>query len=113
QPSAPLIEESSSSSISDSAFRFEDHARSESSAHSESQLLSAPADTRPSRKDPALEVPPAAHVRPEPMLVRDEHPASSQYIDQPEPVAPLQSFPLPGASEPVNDEPASDLVSTS
>jgi CheY-like chemotaxis protein len=113
QPSAPVSEESSAPSVTESASRFEDHARSESSSHSDSQLLSAPADTAPSRKDPALEVPAAARVTPEPLLVRDEHPASSQYIDQPESVAPLQSFPLPGASEPVNGESASDLVSTS
>ncbi len=111
EPAAPALTDSSSRFESDS--RSDSGSHSESAPHSDAQLLSAPADTRPSRKDPALEVPPAAHVTPEPLLVRDEQPSSTHYEDHPEHVAPLQSFPLPGESEPVNGEPASDLVATS
>ena len=84
----------------------------ESKSGTDAQLLSALPELAPSRKDPALERPVAAHVTPEPLLVRDETPASPRYGEMTEPVAPLQSFPLPGESEPVNGEPAADLVAT-
>jgi hypothetical protein len=74
--------------------------------------MHAPADSAPWRKDPALEEPPAARVTPEPLLVHDETSASSDYGANSESVAPLQSFPLPGEAEPVNGEPAADLVAT-
>jgi CheY-like chemotaxis protein len=80
---------------------------------SDAELLSIAAESTPSRKDPALVEPAPAHVTPEPLLVRDEEPASSSYEDRQEQTAPLQSFPLPGESEPVNGEPVSDLVATS
>ena len=80
---------------------------------SDAELLSIAAESTPSRKDPALVEPAPAHVTPEPLLVRDEQPAPSSYEDRQEQTAPLQSFPLPGESEPVNGEPVSDLVATS
>ena len=86
---------------------------SESTPRVEAQLENAPADDRPSRKDPELEAPVAAHVTPEPLLVRDDASASSGYGAHADDIAPLQSFPLPGADEPVNGEPAPDLMATS
>jgi CheY-like chemotaxis protein len=80
---------------------------------SEAEIISMPAEGTPSRKDPALEMPAAAHVTPEPLLVRDEEPEHSSYEDHEEPTAPLQSFPFPDESDPVNGEPAADLVATS
>lgn len=80
---------------------------------SDAELLSIAAESTPSRKDPALVEPAPAQVTPEPLLVRDEQPAPSSYEDHQEQTAPLQSFPLPGESEPVNGEPVSDLVATS
>jgi CheY-like chemotaxis protein len=80
---------------------------------SDAELLSIPADSTPSRKDPALVEPAPAHVTPEPLLLRDEQPAPSSYEDREEQTVPLQSFPLPGESEPVNGEPVTDLVATS
>jgi CheY-like chemotaxis protein len=80
---------------------------------SDAELLSLPVDGTPSRKDPALVEPAPAHVTPEPLLVRDEEPEPSSYEDRQEQTAPLQSFPLPDESEPVNGEPVSDLVATS
>jgi CheY-like chemotaxis protein len=109
---APDVARSSALVVSDTSSRFDGPADSESKSHVESQLLSAPADAMPSRKDPALDEPPAAHVTPEPLLVRDESVAASGYGSNPESIAPLQSFPLPGAVEPVNGEPAADLVRT-
>jgi CheY-like chemotaxis protein len=82
-------------------------------SHPDPQLQMVPADVTPSRRDPALEVPPPAHVRPEPLLVRDEKPSFSAYEERQEPTAPLQSFPLPGTFEPANGEPAADLTMTS
>ena len=55
-------------------------------------------------------MPPAAHVTPEPLLIRDEQPAFSSYEDHHEHAAPLQSFPFPGEPEPTNGEPAADAV---
>jgi CheY-like chemotaxis protein len=80
---------------------------------SDAEIVSAPVDSAPSHKDPALEMPPAAHVTPEPLLVRDEQPAFSSYEDHHEHTAPLQSFPFPSEPEPRNGESATDLVATS
>jgi CheY-like chemotaxis protein len=77
---------------------------------SDAEIVSTPVDGTPSHKDPALETPPAAHVTPEPLLVRDEQPAFSSYEDHHEHTAPLQSFPFPGEPEPTNGEPAADAV---
>jgi hypothetical protein len=78
----------------------------------DAEVISVPVDATPSHKDPALEMPAAVHVTPEPLLVRDEQPAHSSYEDRQEQTAPLQSFPFPGESEPVNGEPAVDFVAT-
>jgi CheY-like chemotaxis protein len=80
---------------------------------SDAELLTVPVDSTPSHKDPALEMPAAARVTPEPLLVRDEQPEPSSYEDHQEYTAPFQSFSLPSESEPVNGEPAEDLVAHS
>jgi CheY-like chemotaxis protein len=77
---------------------------------SDAEIVSTPVDSAPSHKDPALEMPPAARVTPEPLLVRDEQPAFSSYEDHHEHTAPLQSFAFPGEPEPSNAEPAADAV---
>jgi CheY-like chemotaxis protein len=77
---------------------------------SDAEIVSMPVDSAPSHKDPALEMPPAAHVTSEPLLVRDEQPAFSSYEDHHEHTAPLQSFPFPGEPEPTNGEPSADAV---
>ena len=77
---------------------------------SDAEIVSTPVDSAPLHKDPALEMPPAAHVTPEPLLVRDEQPAFSSYEDHHEHAAPLQSFPFPGEPESTNGEPAADAV---
>ncbi len=77
---------------------------------SDAEIVSTPVDSAPSHKDPALEMPPAARVTPEPLLVRDEQPPFSSYEDHHEHTAPLQSFPFPGEPEPTNGEPAADAV---
>ncbi len=106
-----LQEQPSAAETPDASSRFGE--RTSSETKSDAGLLSLPVDGTASRKDPALEVPAAAHVTPEPLLVRDEQPAPSSYEDRQEQTAPLQSFPLPGESEPVNGGPVSDLVATS
>lgn len=77
---------------------------------SDAEIITTPADSTPSHKDSALEMPPAAHVTPEPLLVRDEQPAFSSYEDHHEHAAAVQSFPFPGEPEPMNGEPAADAV---
>ena len=77
---------------------------------SDAEIITTPVDSAPSHKDPALEMPPAAHVTAEPLLVRDEQLADSSYKDHHEHTASLQSFPLPGEPEPMNGEPAADAV---
>ena len=77
---------------------------------SDAEIISTPADGTPSHKDPALEMPPAAHVTPEPLLVRDEQPAPSSYEDHHEHTAPLQSFPFPGEPESMNSEPTANVA---
>src|SRR6202041_3212420 len=77
---------------------------------SDAEIITTPVDSAPSHKDPALDMPPAAHVTPEPLLVRDEQSADSSYEDHHEHSAPLQSFPFPGEPEPTNGEPAADPV---
>jgi CheY-like chemotaxis protein len=51
-----------------------------------------PADTTPSRRDPALIEPAAAHVTPEPLLVKDEPSQSSGYGKRAEDTSPAHSF---------------------
>jgi CheY-like chemotaxis protein len=80
---------------------------------SDAEIVSTPADSTPSHKDPALEMPPAAHVTPEPLLVRDEQPAPSSYEDRHEHTSPLQSFPFPAEPESMNDETEADVVAPS
>jgi len=106
-----LHEQPSATETPDASSRFGD--RTSFETKSDAEFLSIAAETTPSRKDPALVEPAPAHVTPEPLLVRDEQPAPSSYEDRQEQTAPLQSFPLPGESEPVNGEPVSDLVATS
>ncbi|MGH9714263.1 MAG: response regulator [Candidatus Acidiferrales bacterium] len=62
------------------------------------ELIVAPADAGYSRKDPALEEPPAAHVTAEPLLVKDDAPASSGYGKRSEDTAPMHAF-LPAPAE--------------
>ena len=76
----------------------------------DAEIVTTPADSTPSHKDSALEMPPAAHVTPEPLLVRDEQPAFSSYEDHHEHAAAVQSFPFPGEPEPTNGEPAADAI---
>jgi CheY-like chemotaxis protein len=104
---------SSAPAFSDPTLPIDAPSYLEATSRADSQLLTVPAEATPSRKDPALAEPVPAHVTPEPSLVRDEQPTSSPYEDHQEYTAPLQSFPLPGESEPVNGEPAEDLVATS
>ncbi|MGA8145437.1 MAG: response regulator [Candidatus Acidiferrales bacterium] len=110
--STALVVQSNAPAIAQTASQFEDHSHSQTKSSVEAELLADPADTTPSRKDPDLEEPPPAHVAPEPLLVRDDPHATSGYGQHPETIAPLQSFPLPGEVEPVNGEPAADLVGT-
>ena len=56
------------------------------------ELDTEPTDTRPSRRDPALIEPAAAHVTPEPLLVKDEPSAPSEYGKREEVTAPAHSF---------------------
>ncbi|MGA8224078.1 MAG: hypothetical protein WB780_20700, partial [Candidatus Acidiferrales bacterium] len=58
-------------------------------------------DAIPSYRDPALEVPPAAHVTPEPLLVKDEPPRHSEYGKRFEQPAPMHSFMPPPPEEPM------------
>ena len=62
------------------------------------ELDSEPAETTPSRRDPGLIEPPAAHVTAEPLLVRDEPSAPSGYGKREESTAPAYSF-IPAAAE--------------
>ena len=68
------------------------------------EFETTPEEARPSRKDPELEAPVAAHVKPEPLLVRDDAPVTSQYGASFEASEPMQSFPLPNFEEPVNGQ---------
>ncbi|HEY2109120.1 MAG TPA: response regulator [Candidatus Acidoferrales bacterium] len=79
---------------------------------SDAEIITTPDHGTPSHKDPALEMPPAARVTPEPLLVRDE-PAFSSYKDHHKHAAPLQSFSFPGESESTNGEPAAGIPATS
>jgi CheY-like chemotaxis protein len=54
----------------------------------------------PSRKDPALEEPVAAHVTPEPLLVNDEPPRFGEYSSRPTETAALHSFFSPASGDP-------------
>jgi hypothetical protein len=65
---------------------------------SSNELDSEPAETTPSRRDPGLIEPPAAHVTAEPLLVRDEPSAPSGYGKREESTAPAYSF-IPAAAE--------------
>jgi CheY-like chemotaxis protein len=71
------------------------------------ELDTEPADTTPSRKDPALEEPPAAHVTPEPLLVKDEPSRPSDYGKRAEATSAAHSF-LPA---PVEEQFAEDTSS--
>jgi hypothetical protein len=56
------------------------------------ELDTEPTDTRPSRRDPALIEPAAAHVTPEPLLVKVEQAGPSEYGKREEVTAPVHSF---------------------
>jgi len=73
------------------------------------EFETTPEEARPSRKDPELEAPVAAHVKPEPLLVRDDAPVTSQYGASFEASEPMQSFPLPNFEEPVNGQAAGSV----
>lgn len=62
------------------------------------ELDSEPADTTPSRKDPALIEPAAAHVTPEPLLVKDEPSKSAAYGKRAEDTSPAHTF-IPAPTE--------------
>jgi CheY-like chemotaxis protein len=68
------------------------------------ELDTEPADTTPSRKDPALEEPPAAHVTAEPLLVKHEPSAPSKYGKRGEDTAPAYSFIPAPAEEPLAED---------
>jgi hypothetical protein len=68
------------------------------------EFETAAEEARPSRKDPELEAPVAAHVTPEPLLVRDDAPVTSQYGASFEASEPMQSFPLPNLDEHLNGD---------
>lgn len=69
------------------------------------ELISAPADTNTSHRDPGLEVPPSARVTPEPLLVKESPSGPSEYAKRPEPSAPLHSFLAPPPKNPFGDAP--------
>ena len=71
------------------------------------ELISAPADTNTSHRDPALELPPSARVTPEPLLIKDEPAGPSEYAKRPEPSAPMHSFLAPPPKNPFGDIPHS------
>lgn len=77
------------------------------------EIVSTPVDSAPSHKDPPLEMPPAAHGTPEPLLHHGEQTVHSSYEDHQEHRAPLQSFPFPSEPKPMNGEPAADTVAAS
>jgi CheY-like chemotaxis protein len=79
-----------------------------SAAHVAShELIGEPTDSTPSLKDPALEEPPAAHVTAEPLLVRDEPSAPSEYGTRGEDTSPAHSFiPLPAEEHFAEDTPS-------
>jgi CheY-like chemotaxis protein len=79
---------------------------SASASHSGThELISAPADTNTSHRDPALELPPSARVTPEPLLVKDEPAGPSEYAKRPEASAPMHSFLAPPPKNPFGDTP--------
>jgi CheY-like chemotaxis protein len=73
---------------------------------SSNDLIADHVAATPSRKDPALEEPPAAHVTAEPLLVRDEPSAPSGYGIRTEDTSPAHSF-LPAPAEAQFEEDAS------
>ncbi len=103
------VQESSVAETTESSSAFSERPSFERKPDAE--IVNIPAASASSHKDPALEMPPAARVTPEPLLVRDE-PAPSSYEDHQEYAAPLQSFSFPGESEAMNGEPTADLVAT-
>jgi CheY-like chemotaxis protein len=116
-PSAPAVQASSYHFAEESGA---DHLAAENSQVENSQgepasqvnaeFETAAEEARPSRKDPELEAPVAAHVTPEPLLVRDDAPATSQYGASFEASEPMQSFPLPNFDEPVNGQAAASTT---
>jgi CheY-like chemotaxis protein len=77
------------------------------------ELISAPADTNTSHRDPALEEPPSARVTPEPLLVKDEPAGPSEYAKRPEASAPMHSFLAPPPKNPFGDIPHASEEGTS
>jgi hypothetical protein len=61
------------------------------------------AESQSSYRDPALEVPAAAHVTPEPLLVKDEHARPSEYGKRFELPAATHSFIPPPPEEPMTE----------
>lgn len=75
---------------------------------SSNELDSEPSETTPSRRDPGLIEPPAAHVTAEPLLVRDEPPGPSEYGKREESTAPAYSFIPAPAEEHIAEETSSN-----
>jgi CheY-like chemotaxis protein len=74
-----------------------------------SQEISADTmDGRFSYRDPGLEVPPAAHVTPEPLLVKDEPAGPSEYGKRFEYTPPMHSFMPPPPEEPMIENPSAN-----
>jgi len=71
------------------------------------EVLPDVSDERPSYREPALEVPPPAHVTPEPLLVTEEPAGRSEYGMRSEHSAPAESFaPPPPPPDPLMETPA-------
>jgi CheY-like chemotaxis protein len=65
------------------------------------EILPDTSDEGISYRDPALEEPPAAHVTPEPLLVKDEHAGPSEYGKRSELPAPIHTFLPPPPADPL------------
>jgi len=72
------------------------------------ELIAEQADSTSSRKDPALEEPPAAHVTAEPLLVKDQPSAPPKYGKRGEDTAPAHSFISAPAEEHFEEDDASN-----
>lgn len=71
-------------------------------------VVAADDEDEPTLRDPDLEEPPAPHVTPEPLLLRDEPLRPSKYGGRSEETAPMHSFFAPASGEPFVAEPAAE-----
>jgi CheY-like chemotaxis protein len=71
-------------------------------------VVAADDNDEPTLRDPALEEPPAPHVTPEPLLLRDGPLGPSKYGGRPEETAPMHSFFAPASGEPFVAEQAAE-----